>query len=56
MWARETLRKAGRGEKAWIKGGTAVLSVFKEIYSETIAECVAGILAISCNRIISAMI
>jgi len=35
MWAREALRKAGRGQKAYIKGGTAVLSLFKEFYNET---------------------
>lgn len=56
MWAREALRKAGRGQKAYIKGGTAVLSLFKEFCNETKAECVAHILAVLCNGNISAMI
>lgn len=30
-----------KGQKAYIKGGTAVISVFKEIYNETKAECIA---------------
>lgn len=37
----DTHLKKLSGQKACMKGGAAVLSVFKEIYNETKAECIA---------------